>query len=99
MSSPRPLSLPVLLIPSHQPLLCHIDTWVAVDNLVLLSLLVVLESRAGGNRSPLQMCPETQHRERAQTGQQSCRSREAFAGTTVGFGPHFKAGFFKHILL
>lgn len=62
MSSPRSLSLPVLLTPAHQPFLCHVDIWVAVDNLVLLSLLVVLESRAGGNHDPLQMCPETQRR-------------------------------------
>lgn len=62
MSSPRSLSLPVLLTVAHQPFLCHVDIWVAVDNLVLLSLLVVLESRAGGNHDPLQMCPETQRR-------------------------------------
>lgn len=31
----------------------------------------------------------------AQTGQQSCCSREAFAGATLGFGPHFKAVFLK----
>lgn len=62
MSSPRSLSLPVLLTLAHQPFFCHVDAWVAVDNLVSLSLLVVLESRAGGNREPLQMCPETQRR-------------------------------------
>lgn len=38
--------------PAHQPLLCAVDTGVAVDNLVLLSLLVELESRAGGNPNP-----------------------------------------------
>lgn len=100
MSSPGSLSFPVLLTPPHQPFFfCHVDTWMAVYNLVLLSLLVILESRAGGNHDPLQMCPEMQRRERAQTGQESCQSREAFAGATVGFGLHFKADFLKHILL
>lgn len=62
MFSLRPLALPASLTLSRQPFFCCVDTWVAVDNLVLLSLLVILESRAGGNHDPLQMCPETQCR-------------------------------------
>lgn len=73
----------------------RVDTWVSVDNLVLLSLLVVLESRAGGVHDPcrcVQKCSAgRQHRQ----ARNSCQHGEAFAGTMVGFSLHFKAVFFK----
>lgn len=48
----RGLSASSFTKPAHQHFLCTVAAGVAVDNLVLLSLLVELESRAGGHPDP-----------------------------------------------